>query len=379
MSNENTRQDDSRRPLAGRIALVAGATRGAGRAQAVELGRAGATVYVTGRTTRTRASEVGRSTETIEETAELVDAAAWNRDRGPHRPPRRSPGTRPRRTDRPGAGPSRHPRQRPVGRRAPPRHLRVREEELGDATGRRPAHPGTRRPLARDHGCAAAAAADPFGRAAARGGHRRHRALQPAVPREHVLRPGEERSDPSCVRAGPRTGGVRGYGGRGFAGLPALGADAHLLRRQRGELARRDRPGAVIRDRRVPAVPGPDGGGAGRRPGPRRAVERQVHLQRGARQGVRGDRRGRQLYRTPGRTSRTSSTAGRKAPPRTTADPRLPRVPPPAGRPGRGPPGPPHARGSGCAGSAGPVPRRPRRAGPAGRRRRPRTRRAGRA
>ncbi|MFI9389675.1 SDR family oxidoreductase [Streptomyces bauhiniae] len=62
-------------PLAGRIALVAGATRGAGRAMAVELGRAGATVYVTGRTTRERASEVGRPTETIEETAELVAAA----------------------------------------------------------------------------------------------------------------------------------------------------------------------------------------------------------------------------------------------------------------------------------------------------------------
>ncbi len=62
-------------PLTGKIALVAGATRGAGRAMAVELGRAGATVYVTGRTTRERTSEVGRSTETIEETAELVDAA----------------------------------------------------------------------------------------------------------------------------------------------------------------------------------------------------------------------------------------------------------------------------------------------------------------
>ncbi|WP_200804356.1 SDR family oxidoreductase [Actinacidiphila paucisporea] len=61
--------------LAGRIALVAGATRGAGRALAVELGRGGATVYVTGRTTRERVSEVGRSTETIEETAELVTAA----------------------------------------------------------------------------------------------------------------------------------------------------------------------------------------------------------------------------------------------------------------------------------------------------------------
>ncbi|MEV0324450.1 SDR family oxidoreductase [Streptomyces sp. NPDC050658] len=62
-------------PLTGKIALVAGATRGAGRAMAVELGRAGATVYATGRTTREHISEVGRSTETIEETAELIDAA----------------------------------------------------------------------------------------------------------------------------------------------------------------------------------------------------------------------------------------------------------------------------------------------------------------
>lgn len=63
------------KPLSGRIALVAGATRGAGRAIAVQLGAAGATVYVTGRTTREKVSEVGRATETIEETAELVTAA----------------------------------------------------------------------------------------------------------------------------------------------------------------------------------------------------------------------------------------------------------------------------------------------------------------
>jgi NAD(P)-dependent dehydrogenase (short-subunit alcohol dehydrogenase family) len=62
-------------PLTGKVALVAGATRGAGRAIAVQLGAAGATVYVTGRTTREHVSEVGRATETIEETAELVTAA----------------------------------------------------------------------------------------------------------------------------------------------------------------------------------------------------------------------------------------------------------------------------------------------------------------
>jgi NAD(P)-dependent dehydrogenase (short-subunit alcohol dehydrogenase family) len=60
--------------LQGKIALVAGATRGAGRGIAVELGAAGATVYVTGRTTRTQQSEYARP-ETIEETAELVSAA----------------------------------------------------------------------------------------------------------------------------------------------------------------------------------------------------------------------------------------------------------------------------------------------------------------
>ncbi|MEV2249161.1 SDR family oxidoreductase [Streptomyces sp. NPDC050147] len=62
-------------PLAGKVALVAGATRGAGRAMAVELGRAGATVYATGRTTRAYTSEVGRTKETIEGTAELITEA----------------------------------------------------------------------------------------------------------------------------------------------------------------------------------------------------------------------------------------------------------------------------------------------------------------
>lgn len=66
--------DTSAPDLRGKIALVAGATRGAGRGIAVQLGAAGATVYVTGRTTRERRSEYDRS-ETIEETAELVTAA----------------------------------------------------------------------------------------------------------------------------------------------------------------------------------------------------------------------------------------------------------------------------------------------------------------
>jgi NAD(P)-dependent dehydrogenase (short-subunit alcohol dehydrogenase family) len=60
--------------LSGKVALVAGATRGAGRGIAVQLGASGATVYCTGRTTRSQRSEMNRA-ETIEETAALVDEA----------------------------------------------------------------------------------------------------------------------------------------------------------------------------------------------------------------------------------------------------------------------------------------------------------------
>src|SRR3712207_3913549 len=60
--------------LEGKVALVAGGTRGAGRGIAVELGAAGATVFVTGRSTRESRSEYNRP-ETIEETADLVTAA----------------------------------------------------------------------------------------------------------------------------------------------------------------------------------------------------------------------------------------------------------------------------------------------------------------
>lgn len=63
------------KPLAGRITLVAGATRGAGRAIAVELARAGAYVYATGRSSRSSGrSEMDRS-ETIEETGALIEEA----------------------------------------------------------------------------------------------------------------------------------------------------------------------------------------------------------------------------------------------------------------------------------------------------------------
>ena len=58
--------------LEGKVALVAGATRGAGRGIARELGAAGAIVYCTGRSTKQQRSEMDRP-ETIEETAELIE------------------------------------------------------------------------------------------------------------------------------------------------------------------------------------------------------------------------------------------------------------------------------------------------------------------
>jgi NAD(P)-dependent dehydrogenase (short-subunit alcohol dehydrogenase family) len=61
------------KPLEGRIALVAGATRGAGRGIACALGEAGATVYCTGRSVRGKPATKGRR-ETINETAEMVTA-----------------------------------------------------------------------------------------------------------------------------------------------------------------------------------------------------------------------------------------------------------------------------------------------------------------
>ena len=61
------------KPLQGKVAVVAGATRGAGRAIAVELGAAGATVYCTGRSVRGQRSDINRA-ETIDETADMVTA-----------------------------------------------------------------------------------------------------------------------------------------------------------------------------------------------------------------------------------------------------------------------------------------------------------------
>lgn len=61
--------------LKGKVAVVAGGTRGAGRGISVALGEKGATVYVTGRTSRASGRSAMDRPETIEDTAKLVTAA----------------------------------------------------------------------------------------------------------------------------------------------------------------------------------------------------------------------------------------------------------------------------------------------------------------
>jgi NAD(P)-dependent dehydrogenase (short-subunit alcohol dehydrogenase family) len=72
--NEEGLMTNGARPLAGKVALVAGGTRGGGRGIAVELGAAGATVYVTGRSSAAGRSDLNRP-ETIEQTTDAVTAA----------------------------------------------------------------------------------------------------------------------------------------------------------------------------------------------------------------------------------------------------------------------------------------------------------------
>src|SRR3954451_24559623 len=68
------RRRSPRKPLTGRVALVAGATRGAGRGIARALGEAGAAVYCTGRSVSGKPSPYRRP-ETIDETAQMIEAA----------------------------------------------------------------------------------------------------------------------------------------------------------------------------------------------------------------------------------------------------------------------------------------------------------------
>src|SRR5262249_36593003 len=73
LTRRATTSQESARSLTGHVAVVAGATRGAGRGIARALGEAGAIVYCTGRSVRGNPSPYGRP-ETIDETAAIIQA-----------------------------------------------------------------------------------------------------------------------------------------------------------------------------------------------------------------------------------------------------------------------------------------------------------------
>src|SRR5207244_13182723 len=81
-ARSRTRPVAGRKPLTGLVAVVAGATRGAGRGIARALGEAGATGYCTGRSVRGNRSPYNRP-ETVEQAAEMISSV-----RGPRLPRR---------------------------------------------------------------------------------------------------------------------------------------------------------------------------------------------------------------------------------------------------------------------------------------------------
>ena len=235
-SGDDAGMTEATRPLAGRVALVTGATRGAGRGIAIELGAAGATVYCTGRSTRERRSAYGRP-ETIEETAELVDRGRRRGDRRPDRPPGAGAGRGARRADRRRARPARRPRQRHLGRRGP---LRVEHAGLGARPRRRPAAAAhaVDTHLITSHFALPLLIRRPGGLVVEMtDGTREYN--DDALPELGVLRPRQDRGAPARLRAGHGARAARLHRAGAHAGLAALGDDARALRRHRGELARR--------------------------------------------------------------------------------------------------------------------------------------------
>ena len=224
--------------LAGRVALVAGATRGAGRGTAVALGEAGATVYCTGRTTRRRRSEYDRP-ETIEETAELVSAEGGEgiAVEVDHLDPEQVRAL----VERIDAEQGRLDvlvNDIWGGEKLAEWDTPVWEHDL--AGGLRMLRLAVETHLITSH-VALRAARAPARRTRRRDDRRHARLQRRALPALDVLRPRQGLGPAAGVRAGARAGAARLHRGGADAGLAALGDDARALRRDRGQLARRRR------------------------------------------------------------------------------------------------------------------------------------------
>ena len=240
--------------LRGRIAVVAGATRGAGRGIALALGEAGATVICTGRSTRalgSSRSDYDRP-ETIDETAELVTRLGGQRHRDRGRPSQRWRGENPRGTDRRRSRPHRYPGERHLGGgSAQGRPQRVEHAGVEARSRQRVPDPASWHRYARDHVASPAAARhQPAGRTP-RGSDRRDLRVQHhPLPAFGVLRPGQDFGQPAGLLTRTRTETAWRHRGVDHAGMAAFRDDAREFRRLRRTMARRARSHRVTQGSR---------------------------------------------------------------------------------------------------------------------------------
>ena len=271
------------RPLEGKVALVAGATRGGGRGIAVALGEAGATVYATGRSTRERRSEVDRP-ETIEETAALVTDAGGEgiAVAVDHLDPEQVRALVARIDAEQGrldvlvndiwGGEHLFEWDTPVWEHDLANGLRLLR--LAIDTHLITSHHALPL-LIRRRGGLVVEVTD--GTAAYNAERYRVNAFYDLAKTAAIRLAWSQAPGAARPRRDRR---------RADAGLDALGGDARALRRPRGQLARRRRAHAALLHLRDAALRRPRGRGARRRPG-RRALERAVAVERAARAGLR--------------------------------------------------------------------------------------------
>lgn len=220
------------KPLQGKVVVVAGGTRGAGRGIAVSLGEAGATVYVTGRTVRGKHSDMARQ-ETIEETAELVTANGGNGIAV--------------RVDHTQEEEVKAFFERVKAEQNGKLDLLVNDiwggrpvDSLGDAIlgaaiGRRLIDARARHSYAYDH---QSLCGSTHGGTEKRADHRDNGRNRLSVPRQSVLQLGKNLDDSSSCVDGRGSAPARGYRVGFNAGLPALGSDARSLWRDRRDVER---------------------------------------------------------------------------------------------------------------------------------------------